>query len=102
MRNFQYDYLIILFFDQNGPNTLEKSSAVHAEAPSYLAPDFQASPSHPMLQNQPLNFSKQNVRLSQGSQNLASRQSSIDSNRVSSTPHTQTRPSGMTIWSKNV
>ncbi|KAL3532583.1 hypothetical protein ACH5RR_006104 [Cinchona calisaya] len=80
----------------NGPNTFEKSSAVHAEAPPFVAPDLQAPPSHSKVQNnQPLNFSEQNVGSSEGTQNFASRHNSSSSGRVSSTPQAQMRPSGV-------
>ncbi|XP_027070344.1 uncharacterized protein [Coffea arabica] len=77
----------------NGPSTFEKFSAVHAEARPHVTPDIQAPPSHHMMDNQPVNFPEQNLR-SQETQKLASRDNTLSSNRVSSVPQGQMRPSG--------
>ncbi|KAL3535653.1 hypothetical protein ACH5RR_004114 [Cinchona calisaya] len=80
----------------NGPSTFEKSSTVHAEA-AHVTPDVQAPTSHHMMDYQPVNFSEQRLRSSQGTQNLDSNHNSTGSNRVSSIPQVQMRPSGIGV-----
>lgn len=91
---FECNYRIILFDDQNGPSTFEKSSAVHAEAFTDVTPAVQVPHSHHTMDNQPVNFSEQKLGSSQEIQNLAPRH---NSNRVSSIPQAQMRPLGTII-----